>query len=117
MDLMFKLFVNNRFNILIFSMKRSAVVLSNGDLGDRMKVLNDNKQFEKVIKLFYEYTENNTIEQCSNWIIIQTLKACTQLGDLKRGMDIHQQVSHRLKHDSYIVPSLIHLYSKCIHYS
>ncbi|CAF5047829.1 unnamed protein product, partial [Rotaria sp. Silwood1] len=49
----------------------------------------------------------------SNWIIIQTLKACSELRDIQRGSNIHNLVSSRLKHDPYILPSLIHFYRKC----
>ena len=54
------------------------------------------------------------INQCSNWTIIQTLKACTERRDAQRGLKIHNLISSRLKYDPYVLPSLIHFYSKFI---
>jgi hypothetical protein len=91
-------------------MKRSMTLRSNFDLASQMKLLNDSKQFKKALELFDKYKENN-IETCSNLSIIQALKACAQIGDLQRGSNIHHLISSRIKNDSYILTSLIHLYS------
>ncbi|CAF3391185.1 unnamed protein product [Rotaria socialis] len=53
----------------------------------------------------------NNIDTCSNWVIIQALKACSELRDIQRGSSIPNLVSSRLKHGPYIFPSLIHFYS------
>ncbi|CAF5168752.1 unnamed protein product [Rotaria sp. Silwood1] len=111
---MLKKLFTNRSSFVIFIAKRSAFIQSNADLGDEMKLLNDNKQFEKALDLFNKYkTKSN--EQYSNWSIIQALRACTEIGDLHCGSNIHNLVSSRLKYDPYILPSLIHFYSKFIH--
>ncbi|CAF3429058.1 unnamed protein product [Rotaria sp. Silwood2] len=111
---MLKKLFTNRSSFVIFIAKRSAFIQSNADLGDEMKLLNDNKQFEKALDLFNKYkTKSN--EQYSNWSLIQALRACTEIGDLQCGSNIHNLVSSRLKYDPYILPSLIHFYSKFIH--
>ncbi|CAF0979125.1 unnamed protein product [Rotaria sordida] len=106
--------VNNRLSFAIFIAKRSAIIKSNANLGDQMKLLNNKKEFKKSLELFDKYKEKNNIEKCSNCIIIQVLKACTEIGDLKHGSNIHNLISPRLKYDPYVLPSLIHLYSKFI---
>ncbi|CAF5134708.1 unnamed protein product, partial [Rotaria sp. Silwood1] len=89
--------------------KRSLNIQSiDHNLGDRMKMLNDNKQYLQTLELIDKHINN--IEKCSNWTIIQTLKACSELRDIQRGSNIHNLVSSRLKHDPYILPSLIHFY-------
>ena len=80
-----------------------------------MKTFNDNKQFRKVLELFNKFNEKN-INKCSNWIIIQALKACTKIGDIEYGFKIHNLISTRLKYDSYVLPSLINFYSKFTKY-
>ncbi|CAF5011819.1 unnamed protein product, partial [Rotaria sp. Silwood1] len=102
--------VNNRLSFVVFFAKRLASIRFNVNLGEQMKMLNNNKQFERALELFDKYREETTIEKCSNWIIIQALKACTEIGDLQRGSNIHNLLSSRLKHDPYVLPSLIHLY-------
>ncbi|CAF4341292.1 unnamed protein product, partial [Rotaria sordida] len=49
----------------------------------------------------------------SSYIITQALKACTQIGDLRRGSTIHHLIPSRIKDNSYILTSLIHLYMQC----
>ncbi|CAF1413017.1 unnamed protein product, partial [Rotaria sordida] len=102
--------VNNCLSFVIFIAKRSAIIRSNADLGGQIKLLNDKKEFKKSLELFDKYKEKNNIEKYSNWIIIRALKACTEIGDLKRGSNIHNLISSRLKYDPYVLPSLIHLY-------
>ena len=76
-----------------------------------MKKLNDEKQFEKALQLF-DTCERNATKALSSVVITQALKACTNTRDLQRGVSIHRLVSARLQDDSYILTSLIHLYSK-----
>ncbi|CAF4050201.1 unnamed protein product [Rotaria magnacalcarata] len=92
--------------------KRSVIIASDLDLVRKMKFFNDEKQFKKTLQLFDKHKEQN-IETCSNSIIIQALKACTQLRDLKRGSLIHRLISSQIKNDSSIVFSLIQLYMQC----
>ncbi|CAF1454984.1 unnamed protein product [Rotaria magnacalcarata] len=106
-----KLIITSRV-LLIAGIKHSTFIRSiDSDLGDQMKILNDNKQYTKTLELFDRHKEN--IEKYSNWVIIQALKACSQTKDIKRGSNIHNLVSSRLKHDPYILPALIHLYMQC----
>ncbi|CAM4958738.1 unnamed protein product [Rotaria socialis] len=92
--------------------KRSMIIGSELDLVAKMKFFNDEKQFKKTLQLFDKHQEQN-IETCSNSIIIQALKACTQLRDLKRGSLIHHRISSQIKNDSSILFSLIQLYMQC----
>jgi hypothetical protein len=80
-------------------------------LGAQMKLLNEKKQFKKALELFEKY-QNKSIETLSSFTITQALKACAQMRDLERGLTIHRLISSRIKNDSYILTSLVHLYSK-----
>ncbi|CAF1686144.1 unnamed protein product, partial [Rotaria magnacalcarata] len=104
--------VNNYLRFVVLAGRRLASTQSNVNIGDQMKILNDNKQYKKALELFDEFNEK-TIDKCSNWIIIQALKACTQICDVQRGLKIHNLISSRLKHDPYVLPSLIHFYMQC----
>ncbi|CAF3495000.1 unnamed protein product [Rotaria socialis] len=110
---MSNILINNYLRFVILAGRRLASTENNVDIGGRMKMLNDNKQHRKVLELFDAFNEKN-IDKCSNWIIIQALKACTQIFDVQYGLKIHNLISSRLKHDPYVLPSLIHLYSKFI---
>ncbi|CAF3847027.1 unnamed protein product [Rotaria sp. Silwood1] len=111
--MMLKKLVNNPRIFLTVVAKRSLNIQSiDHNLGDRMKMLNDNKQYLQTLELIDKHINN--IEKCSNWTIIQTLKACSELRDIQRDSNIHNVVSSRLKHDPYILPSLTHFYSKFI---
>ncbi|CAF4691069.1 unnamed protein product, partial [Rotaria magnacalcarata] len=101
--------VNNYLRFVLLAGRRLASTQSNVNIGDQIKILNDNKQYKKVLELFDEFNEK-TIDKCSNWIIIQALKACTQICDVQRGLKIHNLISSRLKRDPYVLPSLIHFY-------
>jgi hypothetical protein len=92
-------------------LKRSATVPSDNDLSNRMKQLNDKKQFKEALALFDQYKKDNA-ETSSEFIINQALKACAQSGDLRRGSYIHHHLPSELKNNVYILTSLIHLYSK-----
>ncbi|CAF1449723.1 unnamed protein product [Rotaria magnacalcarata] len=103
---------NNYLTFVILAGRRLASTENNVNIGDQMKILNDNKQYKKVLELFDAFNEKN-IDKCSNWIVIQALKACTQINDVQHGLKIHNLISSRLKHDPYILPSLIHFYMQC----
>ncbi|CAF3306967.1 unnamed protein product [Rotaria socialis] len=109
---MSNILINNYLRFVILAGRRLASTENNVDIGGRMKMLNDNKQHRKVLELFDAFNEKN-IDKCSNWIIIQALKACTQICDVQYGLKIHNLISSRLKHDPYVLPSLIHLYMQC----
>jgi len=89
-----------------------VIIESDSKLANQMKVLNDAKQFRKTLQLFNKNKDNNNINTCSSTIIIQALKACSQLGDLKSGSTIHNLISSRIKNDSWILVSLINMYSQ-----
>ncbi len=104
--------LDHHLSSLIVLVKRSVIIQSDLDLANQMKFLNDTKQFRKTLELFNKNRENNNINTCSSTIIIQALKACARLGDLQRGSTIHHLISSRIKNDSYILVSLINLYSQ-----
>ena len=79
--------------------------------GNRMKMLNEQKAYGKALELFDQYKETHSTV-LSSFMINQALKACTKTHDLQRGAAIHRLVLPRVKQDSYIATSLIHLYSK-----
>ena len=66
-----------------------------------MKKLNDNSQFQKAIDL---YEHHITIEnkQNTSLAVNQALKACTELGDIKCGKDIHKTLSASRMNNSSI---------------
>ena len=108
---MSKTFLNNRLLFLITVPTRPISIQPKFDLGMKMKSLNDKKQFKETIQLFDQYKRDH-IKDSSSLVITQALKACSQLKNLQYGLNIHQNISSRLKDDVYILASLIHLYSK-----
>jgi hypothetical protein len=105
--------IYDRVRSLTAVVKCSVTYRSDIDLGKEMKILNDNKQFKKALKLFDTYKEKD-IKMKSSFVITQALKACTQTGDIQRGLTIYDLVSFQMKQDSYILASLIHLFSMLI---
>jgi hypothetical protein len=104
-----KLF-NHRLASTIIIVKRPVIIKSDVDLVTQMKLLNDQKQFKKALELFDQHKDNK-IGTCSDLMINQVLKACANIGDLQRGLNIHHMISSRTKKNPYILTSLIHLYS------
>jgi len=102
--------LNHHLASTIIIVKRPVTIKSDFDLATQMKLLNDQKQFKKALELFDQY-KNNKIETCSDLIINQVLKACANINDIQRGLNIHHMLSFRTKQNSYILTSLIHLYS------
>lgn len=110
-----KLFIYNRGTLchptssicLIDRYVKSETINS---IGNQMKHLNNRKEFYKALKLFDQYN-NDSFIKLSSQMINQAIKACAQLGDLQRGVSIHQLHSSRISDDTYITTSLIHLYS------
>jgi len=105
--------IYNRVRSLTAVLKCSVTYRSDIDLAKEMKILNDNKQFEKALNLFDTYKEKD-IKTISSFVITQALKACTQTGDIQRGLTIYKLVPIQMRHDSYILASLIHLLSMLI---
>jgi hypothetical protein len=104
---------NDRLKYLINVIQRWESIQSNISLDKQMKNLNDKKQYEKCLDLFDEYKQMNK-KDLSSLSVSQALKACTQIGDFQRGLNIDSILSSRLKNDSTIITSLIHFYSKFI---
>ena len=98
---------------LICHVKRSIDIQRNNHLGYQMKLLNDQKRYKETLKLFDRYTTQD-IQPLSSLIFTQALKACSQLGDAQRGLNIDHLIPSHLKDDTYILSSLIHLYSKIV---
>ena len=108
---MLKIFLYYRFASRIVLVKRSVSIQCDANLNAQMKLLNDKKQFRKALELFDEYKDKN-IGTLSSFTILQALKSCAQIRDLQRGSTIHRFMSSDMKKNSYILTSLIHLYSK-----
>jgi anionic cell wall polymer biosynthesis LytR-Cps2A-Psr (LCP) family protein len=94
----------SRFQFYFFRLSSTAIYVSN-----QMKQLNNVKQFRKVIDLFNSYIQNDIP---TDVIINQTLKACLELKDFQRGIEIHRNLSAQSLNNSSIQYNLIHLYSK-----
>ena len=58
------------------------------DLGGQMQRLNNNRQFKQSIALFDAHTE----KQPNAFAVNQALKACIQLDDINRGIQIHHNL-------------------------
>jgi len=81
------------------------------NFNNQLKQLNDNKQYQKVIHLFENYSQQHIPTDIT---INQVLKACVELGDFKRGSDIYQCLSSQSKNNHFIQTNLIRLFSKLI---
>ena len=79
------------------------------DLGTRIKQLNDTKEFQKAINLF---NSNHHQSNFSALTINQALKACIELSDFNRAINLHQHLSSKLLNNYFIRNSLIRLYSQ-----
>ncbi len=94
-----------------FQIRSRCLFSTFSDFNNQLKQLNANKQYEKVINLFENYIQQNIPTDIA---INQTLKACIELGDLKRGSDIYQRLSSQSKQNHFIQTNLIRLFSKLI---
>ncbi|CAF0865251.1 unnamed protein product [Adineta ricciae] len=84
------------------------------NLVTQMKLMNNNKQFKKALRLFDEQTsDDKNMKKISSLVFTQVLKSCAGLPDFQRGITIHRIVSNRLDKDSYLLTSLIHFYMQC----
>ncbi|CAF1205633.1 unnamed protein product [Rotaria sordida] len=109
---MFNTLLYYRSTYRLIVVKRFVALKSDRELDAQIKSFNDKKQFKKTLELFDKYKEND-VKNLSSFVINQALKACTEMRDLQRGMIIHRLISSRIKTDSYITGSLIHLYMQC----
>jgi hypothetical protein len=74
-----------------------------------MKRLNDRGEFRQTLALFDQRKDRQgTTER----VLVQVLKACSELTNLNYGEAIHQQLSSSLQKSSYIQSSLINFYSE-----
>ena len=98
-----------RFNLvnMIYKATNSTYI----NIETEMKMLNDRKEFAKAIALFDRHKSQ---EIPTDRAIVQALKACTRLGDVKCGVNIHKQLSNHSLKNSYIQSTLIYFYSKLI---
>ena len=92
-----------------FAIIRTIVSSPQLNIELEMRRLNQTKQFTKTLDLFDKYQHHGTL---TDRVIVQALKACTQLGFLERGQNIHKKLSSQLKNGIYVQTSLIHFYSK-----
>jgi hypothetical protein len=76
-----------------------------------MKRLNENQQYQKVINLFDQHIQH---QRPTVMMINQALKACIALSDLKRGIEIHQNLSHQSIENPSIQINFIRLFSKSL---
>ena len=103
---------NDHWRSAFILVKRLVTTRSAVHLGSEMKMLNDKKQFREALRLFDICREQDSQRMLNSMTITQALKACTNTRDLEHGTSIHRIVEARSKEDTYILASLIHLYSK-----
>lgn len=89
--------------------RRLASASAKANVYSQLKQLNEGKHYQKAIDLFNGHARDRTP---TNATIVQALKACVEVGDLKRGKDIHRSLSPESMRDPFICMSLIRLYSK-----
>ena len=102
--ILFRQVKSNYFTIL-----RAIVNSSQLNIELEMIRLNERKQFTKTLDLFDKHHDPDAL---TDRIIVQALKACSQLGSFERGHNIHKQLSNQSKNNRFIQASLIHFYSK-----
>ena len=92
----------------LINASRLATVTSTVNVEIEMKRLNETKHFSQALTLFDELRAHQIPRDQA---VVQALKACTQLKDLQRGLNIHQKLTNRSKKNNYIQSALIHFYS------
>ena len=85
----------------------SSVSSSSIELNNTMKSLIDARKYRAALDLFDRQHRSST-----DTSLTFALKACTKLGDLDRGIRIHQQLSGQSLTNPFIQTSLIHFYSR-----
>ncbi len=90
---------------------RTATKSTHINIEAQMKTLNDRKEFAKAISLFDKHKHEQIP---TDRAVVQALKACTQLGDVKYAVKIHKNLSNHSLNNTYIQSILIYFYSKLI---
>ena len=104
--------VINHAQSLIPMRRYFSILHSDSFIMNQMKQFNDDKKYDQVLQLFDKYTKDNNPKSIPSRIATQAIKACTQMGDLKRAKDIHRRLSSSITSDPYISSSLINVYRK-----
>ncbi|UJR23867.1 hypothetical protein I4U23_026839 [Adineta vaga] len=102
--------ISHHTKLKCFNLSRTITSSKQINIDIEMKKLNDRKEFVKALDLFDEHKHQTIL---TDRIIVQVLKACTQLGYLERGLIIHKNLSDSSLNNSYIQPTLIHFYMQC----
>ena len=76
-----------------------------------MKKFNDKQQYMKALDLFDQHEHQIVL---TDRLIVQALKACSQLGHFERGQIIHKKLPNNLLDNNYVQTSLINFYGKYI---
>lgn len=109
-DMLTNVFSNRSQSVRVF-LVRSSVTLTNLSLDKQMKIYNQQQKFQRTLELFDEASKQPK-QPLSSAVVVHALKACARTGDLQRGLTIHRLVTTRVKNDSYILHSLLTLYSE-----
>ena len=83
--------------------------LTSTNVYSQLKQLNEGKHYRKALDVFNQHARDRTP---TNATIVQALKACVEVDDMKRGREIHRSLSSGYMKDPFICMSLIRLYSK-----
>ncbi|CAM4821705.1 unnamed protein product [Rotaria magnacalcarata] len=84
----------------------SSILSSSKEIYLRVKKLLDSKEYQKVLNLFDQQSH-----LCKDIEINMALRACINLNDYQRGINIQEKLSQDSLNNSYIQTSLIRLYS------
>ncbi|CAF1592481.1 unnamed protein product, partial [Adineta steineri] len=97
---------HNRYKIsLILLSSSSSSSSSSKAIYSRMKGLIDSKQYEKALSIFDQESH-----LCKDIEINMALKACINLKDHQRGMNIQKKLSQNSLENPYIQTTLIQFY-------
>ena len=91
---------------------RSMSFPSDFALSHRTMMLNGDEPYTTMIDLFEQHQQGNNINLLSRGIIIQTLKACTHMDDLRCRQHMYRPFLPWAKTDPCRLSALIHLYSE-----
>ncbi|CAF2128188.1 unnamed protein product, partial [Rotaria magnacalcarata] len=83
----------------------SSILSSSKEIYLRVKKLLDSKEYQKVLNLFDQQSH-----LCKDIEINMALRACINLNDYQRGINIQEKLSQDSLNNSYIQTSLIRLY-------
>ena len=108
---MLKHLVFHRCTFQFLFARSSLIIRSNSDLTNQIKSFNEKKQFKRSLELF-DQEKNTNIKHLSLFTITQLLRACTEIGDIQRGLTIYNLLSPEMKVNSGIVLSLINLHGE-----